>query len=81
LDERDGTLYAGDELFGLRHLGITGWTPWWFPMKAYSDRATARESAVRLLDFPVRQFATGHGPLRTGGRAALEKAIAVAVLD
>ena len=31
LDERDGTLYAGDELFGLSHLGITGWAPWWFP--------------------------------------------------
>ena len=78
LDERDGTFYAGDELFGLSHLGITGWAPWWFPIKAYSDRATARQTALCLLDLPIRQFATGDGPVRTGGRAALERAIALA---
>ena len=49
LDERDGTLYAGDELFGLSHLGITGRPPWWFPMKAYSNLAQARETAIKLL--------------------------------
>jgi glyoxylase-like metal-dependent hydrolase (beta-lactamase superfamily II) len=81
LDERDGTLYAGDELFGLSHLGITGWTPWWFPVKAYSDRATARQTAIRLLDFPIQRYATGHGAVRDGGRPALEKAIALAQLD
>jgi glyoxylase-like metal-dependent hydrolase (beta-lactamase superfamily II) len=80
LDERDGTLYAGDELFGLSHLGITGWTPWWFPAKAYSNRAQAKETAIKLLDYPIERFATGHGPLRGGGRAALEAAITRAKL-
>jgi glyoxylase-like metal-dependent hydrolase (beta-lactamase superfamily II) len=81
LDERDGTLYAGDALFGLSHLGVTGWSPWWFPMRAYSDRATARQSAIHLLDFPIQRFATGHGPVREGGRTALKEAITRAKFD
>lgn len=80
LDERDGTLYAGDELFGLAHLGITGWAPWWFPLKAYSNRAQARDSAVKLLRYPVERFATGHGPVREGGKSALQGAITKAKL-
>jgi glyoxylase-like metal-dependent hydrolase (beta-lactamase superfamily II) len=75
LDERDGTLYAGDELFTLGHVGITGWTPWWFPVKAFSDRATAKQSAIKLLDYDINRYATGHGPIREGGRAALAAAI------
>jgi glyoxylase-like metal-dependent hydrolase (beta-lactamase superfamily II) len=75
LDERNGTLYAGDELFTLGHVGITGWTPWWFPVKAFSDRATAKQSAINLLDYYIRRYATGHGPIREGGREALEAAI------
>jgi len=80
LDERDGTLYAGDELFGLSHLGITGWAPWWFPLKAYSNRAQAKETAIRLLQYPIERYAPGHGPVREGGRAALEEAIRRATL-
>jgi glyoxylase-like metal-dependent hydrolase (beta-lactamase superfamily II) len=80
LDERDGTLYAGDELFGLSHLGITGWAPWWLPLKAYSNRAQARETAIQLLQYPIRRYASGHGPVREGGKAALEEAIARARL-
>ncbi len=80
LDERDGTLYAGDELFGLSALGITGWTPWWFPVRAFSDRATAKQSAIQLLDYPIQRYATGHGPIREGGRPALEAAIVRAKL-
>jgi glyoxylase-like metal-dependent hydrolase (beta-lactamase superfamily II) len=78
LDERDGTLYAGDELFGISHLGITGWSPWWFPLKAFSNRAQAKETAIKLLDYPIERFATGHGPVRDGGKYALTKAIALA---
>ena len=80
LDERDGTLYAGDELFTLGHVGITGWTPWWFPVRAFSDRATAKQSAIKLLDYPIRRYATGHGPMREGGIPALQNAIALAKL-
>ncbi len=80
LDERDGTLYAGDELFAMDHLGITGWTPWWFPVRAFSDRATAKHTAEKLLDYTIERFACGHGPVREGGRTALENAIALAKL-
>ena len=76
LDERDGTLYAGDALFGMDHLGVTGWPPWWFPLDKCWSRPLARSSAEHLLNFTVERFATGHGPLREGGRAALEAAIA-----
>ena len=31
------TLYAGDELGNIGSLCITGFTPWWFPLKAYSN--------------------------------------------
>ena len=80
LDERDGTLYAGDALFGMSHLGITGWSPWWFPLNKCWNRRLAKESAERLLDFDIERFATGHGPVREGGRAALEQAIVRAQL-
>jgi glyoxylase-like metal-dependent hydrolase (beta-lactamase superfamily II) len=80
LDQRDGTLYAGDELFGLSHLGITGWAPWWFPLKAFSNRAQARDSAIKLLQYPIERYATGHGPIREGGLPALRQAIARATL-
>lgn len=79
LDERDGTLYAGDALFGMGHLGITGWPPWWFPLNKCWSRPLAKQSAERLLEFQIERFATGHGPLREGGRAALQQAIARAI--
>ena len=80
LDERDGTLYAGDALFGISHLGITGWAPRWIPLKAFSNRAQARESAIKLLEYPIQRYASAHGPVREGGKAALEQAIARAIL-
>jgi glyoxylase-like metal-dependent hydrolase (beta-lactamase superfamily II) len=80
LDERDGTLYAGDALFGIGHLGVTGWAPWWFPLNKCWSRPLAKQSAERLLDFEINRFATGHGPMRDGGRAALQQAIARAKL-
>ena len=80
LDERDGTLYAGDALFGLSHLGVTGWPPWWFPLNKCWNRRLAKQSAERLLEFGIDRFATGHGPMREGGGAALQQAIARAKL-
>ena len=80
LDERDGTLYAGDALFGAGHLGVTGWSPWWFPLNKCWNRSLAKASAEKLLAFDIERFATGHGPVRSGGRAALRRAIALAVL-
>jgi glyoxylase-like metal-dependent hydrolase (beta-lactamase superfamily II) len=80
LDERDGTLYAGDALFCLGFVAVATWTPWWFPLKVYSSRAQAKESAIRLLEYPIHRFACGHGKVRGGGKEALEEAIARAKL-
>jgi glyoxylase-like metal-dependent hydrolase (beta-lactamase superfamily II) len=80
VDERDSTLYAGDALFGMSHLGITGWTPLWFPLNKCWNRSLAKQSAEKLLGFDLERFATGHGPLREGGRAVLQQAIDRAML-
>ena len=80
LDERDGTLYAGDTLFCFSYLAIPGWTSWYFRLKVNSNLAQARDSAIKLLDYSIERFACGHGPVRSGGKAALEKAISRAKL-
>jgi glyoxylase-like metal-dependent hydrolase (beta-lactamase superfamily II) len=87
LDERDGTLYAGDALTtvgGKPH--ISGWAPWFFPLPNFGtwDRATTRASVQRLHDIvpgetPVRRIASGHGPVLEGGKELLEVALGEAV--
>jgi glyoxylase-like metal-dependent hydrolase (beta-lactamase superfamily II) len=81
LDERDGTLYAGDALVGVRQLSISGFAPWYFPLPnvATWDKATAVASAKKLLGYPVERFACGHGAIRDGGRATLQTAVTEAV--
>jgi glyoxylase-like metal-dependent hydrolase (beta-lactamase superfamily II) len=80
LDERDGTLYAGDELITVGRLSVCGWTPWYFPLPAIVmwSKPLALESAKKLLAYPIQRFASGHGVLREGGIPALEAAIAIA---
>jgi glyoxylase-like metal-dependent hydrolase (beta-lactamase superfamily II) len=80
LDERDGTLYAGDELVAVGRLAVCGWTPWYFPLPTFVmwSKNLALESARKLLDFPIQRFACGHGALREGGTAALSAAVAQA---
>jgi len=77
LDERDGTLYAGDELVAIGRLSICGWTPWYFPLTTLAmwSRALTLESARKLLAYPIQRFACGHGAIRQGGTAALSAAI------
>ena len=75
LDERDGTLYAGDEFGYLGKLTITGFTPWWLPLNAFSNRDQAREVATKLLAYPVKRVACGHGKVSEGGRGLLQGAI------
>ena len=76
-DERDGTLYAGDELVTIGRLSICGWTPWYFPLPTLVmwSKRLALESARKLLDYPIERFACGHGALRQGGAAALAAAV------
>jgi len=80
LDERDGTLFAGDELVGVGRLSVCGWTPWYFPLPTFVmwSKPLALAGAHRLLDFPIQRFACGHGAIRSGGIPALEQAISMA---
>jgi glyoxylase-like metal-dependent hydrolase (beta-lactamase superfamily II) len=80
LDERDGTLYAGDALGSVRRLTVSGFTPWWFPNIGTWSKSTAIVSAKKLLTFPIQRFACGHGAVNPGGIPALRTAIAKATL-
>src|ERR1700761_7968233 len=73
LDQRDGTLYAGDALVAVGRLAVSGWAPWYFPLPnvATWDKPTAVASAGKLLGYPIERFACGHGVVRPGGRSAL----------
>ena len=80
LDERDGTLYTGDALITVGRLSVCGWTPWYFrlPWFVMWSKPLALQSAKNLLSYPIARFASGHGPIREGGIAALEQAISSA---
>jgi glyoxylase-like metal-dependent hydrolase (beta-lactamase superfamily II) len=83
LDERDGTLYAGDALVtvgGRPH--VSGWAPWYFPLPnvATWHRPTALASVRRLQELatqvPLRAIAPGHGPVLPASADVLGEAIA-----
>ncbi|NYF91919.1 MBL fold metallo-hydrolase [Tunturiibacter empetritectus] len=78
LDQRDGTLYAGDALIAMGHLTVSGFAPWYFPLPnlATWDKSIALASANKLLTYPIERFACGHGSVRPGGIPTLRKAIA-----
>lgn len=80
LDERDGTLYAGDEFVAIGRLSLCGWTPWYFPFATLAmwSRPLILASARKLLAHPIQRFACGHGAIRPGGNVALAAAIAQA---
>ena len=77
LDERDGTLYAGDALVAIAHLTVSGYAPWFFPLPnlATWNKEIALASAEKLLGYAIERFACGHGDVRGGGVAALRTAI------
>jgi glyoxylase-like metal-dependent hydrolase (beta-lactamase superfamily II) len=81
LDERDGTLYAGDSLIAKGHLTVSGFAPWFFPLPNFGTwhKPTALASANKLLAYPIERFACGHGDLKSGGIPTLRAAIAKAV--
>jgi len=82
LDERDGTLFAGDALVAVGRLAVSGFAPWFFPFPnmATWSKPTAVASGRSLLnlpaDIPLERFACGHGAIRSGGRALLERTLA-----
>jgi glyoxylase-like metal-dependent hydrolase (beta-lactamase superfamily II) len=75
LDDRDGTLYAGDEFGSFGKLTITGYTPWWFPLKAFSNREQAKKTAAQLQSHAIERIACGHGKVLEGGRELIQGAI------
>ena len=80
LDERDGTLYAGDAVVGVGGLCVPGYAPWWFPPLnlATSNKRVALASARKLLGYPINRFATGHMGVRDGGLPLLASIVAKA---
>jgi glyoxylase-like metal-dependent hydrolase (beta-lactamase superfamily II) len=80
LDERDGTLIAGDALSTLGGLAVSGKPRPLFPLVAMATwhRPTALESARKLRALDPQRLVVGHGkPLDEPG-AALDRAIAAA---
>ena len=83
LDERDGTLYAGDAMItvgGSPH--VSGWSPWYWPLPNFATwhRPTARGSIARLVkvipaETPIRRIAPGHGGVLEGGNELLQGAL------
>jgi glyoxylase-like metal-dependent hydrolase (beta-lactamase superfamily II) len=82
LDERDGTLYAGDALTAMNHLRVSSDAPWYFPLPKLAtwSAAAAVASAEKLLSYPIERFACGHGGVKEGGISALRAAVANAKL-
>ena len=80
LDERDGTLYAGDALTAMGDLRVSSDSPWYFPIPKFVtwNAAVTLASAEKLLGYPIARFACGHGALKEGGSAALQVAVAKA---
>jgi glyoxylase-like metal-dependent hydrolase (beta-lactamase superfamily II) len=83
LDERDGTLFAGDAFGSVGRLSVSGFMPWYFslPNLGTWNRNVALATARTLLQgttVPIERFACGHGKVKSGGRATLEQAIAKA---
>jgi glyoxylase-like metal-dependent hydrolase (beta-lactamase superfamily II) len=77
LDERDGTLYAGDALVAKGRLAISGYAPWYFPLPNFAtwNKTLALASANKLLAYPIERFACGHGSIKTGDlRTAIAQA-------
>jgi glyoxylase-like metal-dependent hydrolase (beta-lactamase superfamily II) len=78
LDERDGTLYAGDALVtvgGAPH--IPGFGPWYFPFPRFAtwDRPTSVTSIRNLRTTPLARIAAGHGAILEGSASLLESAL------
>ncbi|WP_419804720.1 MBL fold metallo-hydrolase [Terriglobus sp.] len=79
LDERDGTLIAGDALVGIGGtLNVATHAPWWFPLpKLFTwDKPLANASAKKLVQYDPKMICTGHGPAIPNGAAALQAALA-----
>jgi glyoxylase-like metal-dependent hydrolase (beta-lactamase superfamily II) len=78
LDERDGTLFAGDALVCIGGLHAVTNPPWYFPLTKLAtwDASLANTSARHLLDYRPTGIAAGHGMFCGDGTAELDRALA-----
>ncbi|MFN2135278.1 MAG: MBL fold metallo-hydrolase [Candidatus Promineifilaceae bacterium] len=80
LDERDGTLIAGDAYQTQGGIAVSGVLRWRFPMPAMAtwDLATAVQTARDLAALQPARLAVGHGRVLEQPGAAMARAIAEA---
>jgi len=68
LDERDGTLLAGDALTTVRDIRLPGDGPWTFPFPGlatwHKPTAYASVECLVRLHLPIHRIAAGHGAVR-----------------
>jgi glyoxylase-like metal-dependent hydrolase (beta-lactamase superfamily II) len=78
LDERDGTLIAGDVFTSLGGLAVSSHYTFPFPLATMAtwDRAQDRASAQALRDLDPATLLVGHGPAMPAPAAAMDRAIA-----
>lgn len=74
LDEREGTLFAGDAWSTLGGLTPGGVMNWRFPLPAMAtwNRKKALESALKLCELGPERLAVGHGKTVEGAAAAMK---------
>ena len=78
LDERDGTLLAGDALVTVGGaVRVVTDPPWYFPLPGFATwhKPTALASAGRLLTMNIARVAPGHGPVLAADRGAMAAAV------
>jgi glyoxylase-like metal-dependent hydrolase (beta-lactamase superfamily II) len=80
LDERDGTLIAGDAFQTQAGIAVAGVIRWLFPFPALATwhLPTALQSAKRLRQLKPTRLAVGHGPVLESPLARMDAAIAAA---
>ncbi|MDT8306739.1 MAG: MBL fold metallo-hydrolase, partial [Anaerolineae bacterium] len=80
LDERDGTLIAGDAFQTAAGIAVAGMRRWLFPFPAMATwhLPTALESARALRARQPTRLAVGHGPLLESPLPQMDAAIAAA---
>ena len=77
LDERDGTLIAGDAFQTAAGTAVAGITRWLFPFPAMATwhLPTALETAVSLRNLNPTRLAVGHGRVLENPASQMEQAI------
>ena len=79
-DARDGSLIAGDAFQTLGGIAVAGVVRWLFPFPGLATwhKATAVQSAEKLLALNPARLATGHGKILENPTAVMKNAIAEA---